>query len=136
MSSNSLPVRVVAGILRRGDTVLLCQRKRGSRYELLWEFPGGKCEAGESDEQTLHRELFEELSIVCTGASLLHSQETTYDDGGVFCVSFFLVNSWSGECINNVFEQFAWVPVSDISKYDLLSGNTGVVEVLHNSLKR
>lgn len=50
-------IRVVAGLIRTGGRVLLTQRKPGKHLGLSWEFPGGKVEEGESDEQALVREL-------------------------------------------------------------------------------
>lgn len=59
------PIHVVAGVLRdtRGR-VLLTQRPHGKQHAGLWEFPGGKLEAGESARTALQRELHEELGIV------------------------------------------------------------------------
>src|SRR5579883_559108 len=54
---------VVAALLHRGGRILLTQRRRGTHLELLWEFPGGKMEPGESPEEALKRELREELGI-------------------------------------------------------------------------
>jgi A/G-specific adenine glycosylase len=54
---------VVAGIIRRGERLLISQRKAESMLGGLWEFPGGKLEPGESLEQCLHREVDEELGI-------------------------------------------------------------------------
>ena len=45
----------------RDGLVLACQRKSTMRYPLKWEFPGGKVEPGERPEQTVFRELYEEL---------------------------------------------------------------------------
>jgi 8-oxo-dGTP diphosphatase len=56
-------IRVVAALIRQGGKVLLTQRKPGRHLGLSWEFPGGKVEAGESDEQALMRELQEELGV-------------------------------------------------------------------------
>jgi 8-oxo-dGTP diphosphatase len=57
-------IHVVAGILRdeRGR-ILLAQRPQGKHLAGLWEFPGGKCEPGESPEQALQRELHEEIGV-------------------------------------------------------------------------
>jgi len=54
---------VVAAIIRRGERLLITQRKADSMLGGLWEFPGGKVERGESLEECLHREIAEELGI-------------------------------------------------------------------------
>ena len=52
---------VVCAVIRDGDRYLACQRSESMREALLWEFPGGKVEAGEGIVAALHRELQEEL---------------------------------------------------------------------------
>ncbi|MGN0778523.1 MAG: HAD-IA family hydrolase [Aristaeellaceae bacterium] len=60
-------MRVSAGIVRREDgRILICQRGEGRHNAHLWEFPGGKQEAGEDAAQCLARELREELSLPIT----------------------------------------------------------------------
>lgn len=54
---------VVAGIAVRDDAVLMAQRPAGKHLAGLWEFPGGKLDAGETPEQALSREFREELSV-------------------------------------------------------------------------
>ena len=56
-------LRVVAGLIRQAGKVLLTQRKPGRHLGLSWEFPGGKVEAGETDDEALRREMREELGI-------------------------------------------------------------------------
>jgi 8-oxo-dGTP diphosphatase len=58
-----MPIRVVAAVVSRGDTLLVCQRPLDKRHGGLWEFPGGKCEPGESDLDAVRRELHEELAV-------------------------------------------------------------------------
>ena len=55
---------VVAALIEFEGKLLVCQRPRGSKFELMWEFPGGKAEAGETLEAALVRELREELGVV------------------------------------------------------------------------
>ena len=56
-------VKVVAAIIKKNEKILIARRKKGKHLELKWEFPGGKVEDGESEENTLKRELFEEFGI-------------------------------------------------------------------------
>src|SRR5512133_3370515 len=62
LSSDS--VRVVAAVVRRYGRLLVCQRPAHKRHGGLWEFPGGKLEAGESPLDGARRELQEELDVV------------------------------------------------------------------------
>jgi 8-oxo-dGTP diphosphatase len=57
---------VVAGALISGDTLLVAQRERPTELAGLWELPGGKVAAGESDAAALVRELEEELGVEVT----------------------------------------------------------------------
>ena len=56
-------IRVIAAVIARGDRLLVCQRPPHKRHGGLWEFPGGKCEPGESDLEAARRELHEELGV-------------------------------------------------------------------------
>jgi 8-oxo-dGTP diphosphatase len=60
----SLPrIRVVAALVKRQGAILVQQRGPKGARALLWEFPGGKVEAGESDEEALSRECREEMAV-------------------------------------------------------------------------
>ena len=75
-------IAVVAGVVRRGGRVLLCQRPEGKRLGLLWEFPGGKLEAGECPEAALERELREELAIETRTGRVLDALRLDARGGG------------------------------------------------------
>lgn len=69
-------MRVSAGIVRYPDgRILICRRGEGRKNAHLWEFPGGKQEAGESPEDALRRELLEELSLPIADISPLCRRE-------------------------------------------------------------
>lgn len=125
---------VSVAILYVERKVLLCQRSYSSRYPLKWEFPGGKKESDETAYETMCRECKEELGITVSRATLLHENVSTYDDGGSFTVSFFLVTSFEGEIIGKVFNDFKWVDPNDLLQFDLLSGNIDFCRVLPEML--
>jgi mutator protein MutT len=67
-------VPVVAAVVRRDGTYLLCRRAPGKRHGGLWEFPGGKIQPGESSRRAVERELKEEL-----GVGVRHVGECLFD---------------------------------------------------------
>jgi len=73
---------VVAAVIERGDTILCVQRGQ-ARYEYLsekWEFPGGKMEADETEQETIRREIMEELGMAIIVRSKLVVVEHHYPD--------------------------------------------------------
>lgn len=77
MSSPGDPPRIVvtAAVIRRGDAFLVTRRQQGVHLEGYWEFPGGKCDPGESLAACLQREIREELDAdVRTGREVLATE--------------------------------------------------------------
>jgi mutator protein MutT len=64
---------VVAALIEKDDKYLIAQRKAGSALGGLWEFPGGKVEAGESDAAALEREILEEFNSLISIGKLIAS---------------------------------------------------------------
>jgi 8-oxo-dGTP diphosphatase len=121
---------VAVGILRNNGKILVCQRKRGGRYELKWEFPGGKLEPSETHLQCLQRELQEELSITVHKVEGMEFQSALYEDGGLFHVAYCHISDFSGDPKNNVFESIRWVDPAELRQLDILEGNRSFVEKL------
>jgi 8-oxo-dGTP diphosphatase len=128
---------VAVGIMLREGLVLACQRKINVRYPLKWEFPGGKVEPGERPEETVVRELHEELGVSVESAFRIHVQEWVYAQGtsepprdASYRVYYFLVPDFSGEPENRVFEEIRWVTPSELSGLDILEGNRAAIDLL------
>jgi 8-oxo-dGTP diphosphatase len=85
---------VVAGVLARGDRVLLCHRGPGAWYPDAWDLPGGHIDGGESASAALRRELQEELGIEIADLTPEAAVRVTTDD---FDLRVWLVTEWSGE---------------------------------------
>lgn len=71
---------VAAGILIEDGKVLLSRRKKGSHLAGMWEFPGGKAEAGEDPRAALRRELEEELGILTRVGEIVDVTFHRYED--------------------------------------------------------
>jgi mutator protein MutT len=71
---------VLAAIVERDGRLLVTRRVEGTHLAGLWEFPGGKCEAGETHEACLARELMEELGVSCDVGVEVFTTEHAYPD--------------------------------------------------------
>ena len=120
------PTLVSAGIIIKGDRILICQRHRADPYGLQWEFPGGKVRDGERLEDSLRRELAEELAIEAEVGEEVFRLRHRYPDRHVEVV-FFSVPSFHGLVRNRVFEAIAWASRAELASYDFLEADQELV---------
>jgi 8-oxo-dGTP diphosphatase len=121
---------VAAALIVRDGEVLIGQRRPDQPMALLWEFPGGKIEAGESPEQALARELDEELGIQATiGPRITHVRHN-YRHGGAVDLQFFAVHEFSGEMQNRIYNEVRWVRLNDLPGYEFLAADRGLIQDL------
>jgi len=75
-----ITVVVAAAVIERDDRFLLTRRQRGVHLEGYWEFPGGKCEPGETHTTCLVREIREELGVEAAVGDELFATTHAYAD--------------------------------------------------------
>ncbi len=121
---------VAAGLILRGNEVLICQRRPDQAMALKWEFPGGKMEPGESPEEALVRELNEELGIKATVGTLIAHVRHAYRNGSSVDLQFFAVHQFEGEITNHIFNELRWCNLRDLPTYDFLTADRGLVRDL------
>ncbi len=121
---------VAAGLILRGNEVLICQRRPDQAMALKWEFPGGKMEPGESPEEALVRELHEELGIKATVGTLIAHVRHAYRNGSSVDLQFFAVHQFEGEITNHIFNELRWCNLRDLPTYDFLTADRGLVRDL------
>src|SRR5579872_6982306 len=107
------PIKVVCGIIVRGDKILAAQRSETMSLPLKWEFPGGKLIEGEAEEECLKREIQEELNISITIKSQLH---TSFYDYGNFSIELipFLAEYISGDILLQEHRAIGWYEKEDL----------------------
>jgi 8-oxo-dGTP diphosphatase len=123
-------MNVVAAIIARGESVLICQRKPEGPHAGKWEFPGGKVEADEELRAALARELDEELAIKAVIGAEIERYEYTYPGRRPIQLIFFEVTEFEGEPANLIFAQIRWETAKNLPNYDFLDGDIEFVKKL------
>lgn len=122
---------VVAAIIESDGKLLVCQRRRGSNFELFWEFPGGKVKAGEGLEAALVRELEEELGISATiGPELYRTQHRYSGMTTSLEIIFFVARANPAEMVNRVFERIAWRTPESLPELNFLPADRELISRL------
>lgn len=122
---------VVAALIEREGKLLVCQRKRGNRFELMWEFPGGKIEQGESPEEALVRELREELSLEAhIGQEAYRTRHQYADMWDALELIFFFASAEPSEIRNLAFEQIQWREPGLLLELNFLPADRELIEKL------
>ena len=114
---------MVAGIIRRDERVLICQRTPEQSHPLKWEFPGGKVETGETPARALERELQEELDIRGAVCEEITRYEYAYPGKSPILLIFLRVAEFTGEPRNRIFHEIRWEPVPALESFDFLEGD-------------
>jgi 8-oxo-dGTP diphosphatase len=130
MSAPARTIRVVAAVMEKDGLYLITQRRATAVLPLMWEFPGGRVEAGETDQQALKRELLHRLGVEIDVGKLISFVSHPYEH---YVVDLFLyecrlvtdtlqpraVNAFkwvaSGE-----FDQYPFTPADEASMNKLL----------------
>lgn len=122
-------IEVVAAIIKKEDKILIARRKKGKHLEFKWEYPGGKLENNEEENDALKRELKEEFSIEATIGRYL--TESFYEYGSVnINLKAYLVESFSGDFKLVDHDKIEWIKIEEIKKYDFAPADIPINDYL------
>jgi 8-oxo-dGTP diphosphatase len=122
---------VVAALIESDGNILVCQRKRGDTFELMWEFPGGKLKPGESPSSALARELEEELGITAKiGDEALRTHHRYAQLSEPIELIFLRAKIVSGEIQNRVFESMQWRAPETLHELNFLPADRDMIDKL------
>lgn len=115
--------------------VLLAQRPAGKSMAGLWEFPGGKVEAGETPEVALIRELQEELGIDTWASCLapLTFASHSYEDFHLL-MPLFACRKWDGIPQSRENQALKWVQAKDLKNYPMPAADIPLIPILRDWL--
>jgi 8-oxo-dGTP diphosphatase len=115
-----LTLVVACALVDADKRVLIAQRPEGKAMAGLWEFPGGKMEAGERPEQTLIRELREEIGITVGEPCLapLTFASHAYDNFHLL-MPLYICRRWNGDVVAREGQTLAWVRANKLRDYPM-----------------
>jgi 8-oxo-dGTP diphosphatase len=119
------PTDVVAAIIKKDNLYLVAQRNRDKHMGLKWEFPGGKVDPGETLQEALVREIYEELNIDIN----IHEKlaEKRYKDNEInIILHYFLCTIKNGVINLNEHEAMEWADKENFNQYDFVKGDGNI----------
>ncbi|MFD2244831.1 (deoxy)nucleoside triphosphate pyrophosphohydrolase [Pontibacter ruber] len=129
-----MAIKVVCAILEQHGRILVTQRSQHMPQPLLWEFPGGKVEPGETEEESLVREIKEEINLVVRPITRLTPVVHRYSDKEIMLIPY-TCRYLSGVVQLAEHRSYQWAEPSDLMKYTWCPADVPIVEeyLLHSS---
>lgn len=124
---------VTCAIIIRDGSVLVTQRSESMPHPLKWEFPGGKVKEGESLEESIKREIREELGIVIEVDRLLPSVTHQYGSMPIRLIPL-ICSLREGHILLSEHKSFRWVRLENLDEVEWLDADKGVVRILKEKL--
>jgi len=119
---------VAAAVVEREGRFLVTRRIKGTHLEGLWEFPGGKCDAGESLDQCLQREIAEELvARVSVGEEIFR---ITHEYPGRSITLHFFACSLTGDPRPLIGQEMQWVARKDLRSLEFPPADDRLIDLL------
>ena len=115
-----LTLVVACALVDADKRVLIAQRPAGKPMAGLWEFPGGKVEPGERPEQTLIRELHEEIGIDVSEPCLAPLTFASYAyDSFRLLMPLYICRRWEGTPVAREGQKLAWARATKLREYPM-----------------
>jgi len=134
---SDLPIILVAAValFDRDGRVLIARRPEGKSMAGLWEFPGGKVEAGETPEQALIRELQEELAVDTVESCLapFTFASHAYDDFHLL-MPLYVCRKWEGKVTPVEGQTLKWEMPTQLKEYPMPPADKPLIAMLRDCL--
>lgn len=128
---------VVSGILIQNNRIFFQKRPLNKSMPGLWELPGGKIEKYESPENTLARELYEELDINIDVDSLLPFNFISYAYNNFnLLMTIFIVKKWKRQIISKENQEINFFSYEELKKLKMVDADKNIVSLIHQLLMK
>jgi len=121
-------IKVSCAIIVKSGRVLCVQRSLKMSHPLKWEFPGGKIEEGESAQESLKREIFEELNIEIEILESLSQIDYSYGKALNVRLFPFICKIKRGDFKISEHKDFIWIEPEEMKKIDFLEADKSIIE--------
>jgi len=128
MTPPASPVDVLAAVIERDGRFLLTRRPEGTHLAGRWEFPGGKCEPGESPAHCLRREISEELGVGADVGEEIMTTEHAYPDRTVRLQ--FRRCRIQGEPRPRLGQELRWITREEMGRLEFPEADRALIEML------
>lgn len=129
-----MAMRSIAGIAMRDGKILVAKRKEGGAIGLRWEFPGGKVEEGETDEDALKREFDEEFGVPITPLSLIGNSKFQSRSGERDLAAWRVDIPLESALELREHSQLDWVSMKELASLDLADSDKALLPLLEAGL--
>lgn len=125
---------VVAALIWKNGSFMICRRPAHKARGLLWEFVGGKVEKGETKQQALVRECSEELAVKVAVGDVFTEVTHEYPD---ITVRLTLFNAEIVEGVPQLLEHcdIKWITPAEIENYDFCPADEEILRLIKNNYK-
>jgi 8-oxo-dGTP diphosphatase len=123
-------IRVVAAVIEREGRYLLTQRKETAVLPLLWEFPGGRVEDGETDEDALRREVEHRIGVQVTIGAQIGDHNHEYKNYDVHMSLYSCSLPVDAKPTAKTVNEIAWAKSSELEKYEFPAADQATMDRL------
>ena len=122
-------INVSAAIITKDNKYFIAKRNKNKHLGGFYEFPGGKQDVNETLQETVIREIKEELDVhVCVGSKL--GEEHYKDDKINVHLHYFFCTIISGDIVLKEHEESAWVTKEEFKNYEFAEGDKDIISLL------
>lgn len=123
-------INVVAAILKKDNKILIAKKKQGKPLAGYWEFPGGKVEKQETQEEALIRELKEEMNIEIQIKAYIGESVYDYGDNKIVSLKGYTAIIKSGNINLSDHDEYRWVTLEEIKDYKIAPADIPLIDFM------